>query len=868
MADQYTEEHAGLQPAPAVEAPAADTPQADSDAAILQEIRDNRKAVRAYEDLQRKAEAEEEAFEGEDMWDEAARTARAEHVDPETGDLIPAKPTLEAHLLDQNVQQVLSEGRRARLALTVKPKAGIANTKISGYYKGLVRSIQVDSNATVQRLWGLERAIKLGRGGYRVVADYASDGDFDLDLIIERILDYSQVWWDPYAQHPARKDAEWCLEEQPMSEATRKRRWPGKPIIAPQTGTDMEGEYAGWFEPDTENPANNRVLVATYRKVIHTKRTLAFHPTEGQKYLEDLSAEAQAAVKAGAPGTRLREVDERSVMIYIVDGTQVLERRPWHGKYIPMLEIIGREYIVKGKRRFKGIVANAMDILRAINVVLSAAVELGGMLPRSPYMMYAGQDAGFETEWNELFQANRTRIHVNAEDINGKPAPLPQRQVTEIQVQGMLLLLRALHEMYHAVTGSVAPQFRASDPKDRSGKAIDLLQAQAAAGTSGFLDNLASITMPYEGEVLIDAIPHYYDRPGRIVRVMGEENDDETAIMIRRPFIRRNGEPVPVPCPHCHGVGVMPAPILARLFNPAARGEQCQSCEGLGFATRETMPETWENQPVEYVDFSEGQYKVLAVIDRDFKTKQDEALMGMQALAEAVPQMVPLYADLWVRAMAFSGSNEIADRIKAHGPMGQTDEDMEDMPPAFQARYQALKGQHQQALAALEEAGKLLETDAIKTAGQKEIAVIKASLQAKLEGVKLQGKMLQVDKELQANAWVEKLRGDISRLQQESQQRHEIILELLKEQKEKEIERHSVELHDRAAAAAEARLGVREAQGAIREAVAGERDHARAAEESEKDRQHQAQLAREGQAGKERLTDKQLAAQREEDGRT
>ena len=55
--------------------------------------------------------------------------------------------------------------------------------------------------------------------------------------------------------------------------------------------------------------------------------------------------------------------------------------------------------------------------------------------------------------------------------VDGKPAPFPQRQQTELQVQGLMFLLRMLMDMYHAITGSVAPQLRAVNPYDRSGSA-------------------------------------------------------------------------------------------------------------------------------------------------------------------------------------------------------------------------------------------------------------------------------------------------------------------------------------------------------------------------------------------------------------
>jgi len=788
------------------------TPAQESDKALVQEVLDALKFGKTYEDLQRRAEDLELEF-LDDMWLAEHRTSREEKTDDE-GNKIPAKPTISVPLHDQIIQQVVTEARQARLALTVKPKAGLANTKIAGYFKGLIRSIQVESGALAIRIWALERTASVGRGGYRIIADYANDGDFDLDLIEERILDYSSIYWDPYGTAADRRNAGWNLEVEWFSEADRKRRWPNAPLQVPENAFDADSGWSDWFAADAENPEFRRVRVGTYRKVVHTTRTLAFHPAHGSTWLDKLPAEAQAAVTAGAEGTRQRDVDTRSVMIYICDGTQILERRPWHGRYIPVIETIGREYFFKGKRRFKGMLSNGIELERAINVCISAATEAAASMPRAPYIMYAGQDDGFEEEWNELFTANRSRVHVNAVDVDGKPAPIPQRQQTEIQANGLLVLIKMLHEMYHAVTGSVAPQMRAVNPYDRSGKAIEALQRQGQAGSSNFLDNLATISMPYEGMVLIDAIPHYYDREGRVVRVMGEENDDEIAIMIKRPFIRNaEGEPVGVPCQACQGKGVIPPPITAFWRQP----ETCPTCQGSTFATEETMPDEWKGKPVEYVDFGAGVYKVQAALDRDYKTKQDEALAGMAALAAAVPELVPVYADLWVRAMGFSGSNEIADRLQAQNPTAQSDEELGDIPPALKAKFQHLQHQHQQAMAALGETQKLLDTDAIKNASQKDIATIRAAVQYKIEGIKQQGKMMELARKGQLDERLEVLRGRIEGLHQDAEHKHEVLLQLLKELGAKEQERHSVALHDRAGAIAEARLEGREVRAEARE---------------------------------------------------
>jgi len=793
---------------------------------LLQEIRDNLDFAIAYEDVQRKAEKDELEFE-DDMWGQMARDARGEQADDTTGRTIPAKPTISVNLLDQNIQQVVSEARQARLSLTVKPRNGLATKGTAEYLKGLVRTIQVESGSLEVRLWGLERAAKVGRGGWLIEALYANDGDFDLELRENRILDYSTVYWDPYRQRADNSDADWCLVTDWISEKERKRRWKTKPLVQPEGGWTPDDN---WFAASQEKPDQKRCRIATYYKVMHQTFTLGYSPTFGNGWigkapegslLPVMPAAVAAALAGKAEGALTREVDHKTVQIYVVDGTQVLEEHPWHGQYIPVIETIGKEYFIRGKRRFKGIIANAVELLRAINVIISSATELAGTMPRTPYVGAEGQFEGHEDEWDLAAVKNYMRLEYKVVDIEGKPAPPPQRQQTELQVNGLLLLLRMMHEMFHAVTGSVAPQMRAVNPYDRSGKAIEALQRQGSAGTSNYLDNMATIAMLYEGKVLLDAIPHYYDKPGRVLRIAGEDHEDETAILLKVPFILdHEGTPIPVACPTCKGAGEVRSGIM-EFYQLQA----CPACHGNKQATKENMPPEWQGKPVEFVDFTEGEFKAVSAIDRSFNARQEEALAGMEALAKSAPELVPSYADLWVRSMGFSGANEIADRIKSRMPEG--DDDMQDIPPSLMGRFVRLKHEHQQAMQALQEAQKMLDSDAMKTAGQKDIAMIKAAVQGRLEQIKAQGKMLEVRASNSADQQLEVLRGRIAAMQQESEQQHEVLLQrmkeneaytlqLLKELGAKEQERHSVALHDAAAAKAAERADLSATAGDVR----------------------------------------------------
>lgn len=797
--DESVEEHAGqVQPGDKPKR----TPQEEAEKAIVQEVIDNLSFALSVYDEQINQEDEDIEFEDGTQWTEDALGSREEQTDEVTGRKTPGRPAITTNLVEQRVQQIVNEAREAQLSLSVTPKAGWSNTKQAGYLKGLIRTIQSDSGAGEVRLWSLERTVTCGRGFYEVTIDYANDGDFDADIIVSRILDQSSVYLDPYHRFADARDAGWGIITDVLSEEDRLRQWPTKPLDTPEGA--FEDKNNRWFS--ISDGKKRQCRVARYYKVVPSKKVLAFHHAIGKMQLDEMPEQYQREVLANAEGTRMREVGQR-VLRVVVDGTQVLERGWWLGREIPIIPTIGKEKVVKGKRKWKGVVNGLKDLNRGYNVAISSAVETAAKMPRAEYIMYEGQDEGYEEMWDDSPIKNYNRLYIKNVMLGDKSAPLPQRQHLEPELQGSLLLARSFKDDIASQSGQIDAA-RAINPYARSGKFVEALQRQGAAGTSNYLDNLGQISMMREGRVIMDLAPKVYDRPGRIISVMGEEKDDETAIMIRRPFVHdEEGNPIPVPCPQCQGKGAVPGPkVWWSILQPAP--VDCPACKGDGFARRETMPKEWNGQKVEYVDLSDGQFKLTVSIGRNFQNKQDEAMAAMAQLAEAAPALVPVYADLWVRATGFSGANEIADRIKKHNPYAGEDKGgAENMPPELMQRFKTLYAEHQEAMAELQKLTEILRSDAQKIHGQKEIAQMKAEAEQAIEHLRQQGKILAETDAQKGKLDLEAFRGDLESMRQESEHRHEIVLQLLKELGAKEIERHKANLHNEAAEIARREIG-------------------------------------------------------------
>ena len=805
------------------------SPQEQAEQDILQEIREHFALARSIESEQRRHEDEELSFE-QDPWTVERRKER-EHPgsDPVTGQLIPPRPALNINLLDQPIQQILNEARQAKLAVNVKPKAGLTTTKQARVMQGLLRSIQAESGALSVRLWAHERSVKVGRGAYRVRTEYANDGDFDLDIRLERILDQSTVYWDPYAQAADKRDAQWCLVTTTVSEAERKRLWPTHDLLPPEAGW-LEDDMAAWYLTAVEGEAT-AYTIGEYWRVVYRARELLYTPARGPTFLDQVPQAERERLKAemaADPQFRVRTVDVPSIRTYVVDATQILETHEWMGRFIPIIATIGKETLVKGKRGAKGMIRDAMDASRGYCVALSSAVQLAGSAPTAPYIMAAGQDEGFEAMWDDSPIKNYTRLYYNPTAVDGKLAPPPQRQQTEPAIQAVMFLARSLKEDVNIQMGSVSAIVRAVNPNERSGKAIEALQRQGAAGTSGYLDNLATISMPYEGMVLLDLIPKVYDRAGRILAVMTDDADEETAIMLKTPFVKsEDGMPVPVPCPTCGGQRQVTQFVREPTWNPipVPRRVSCPDCEGRGTATVETMPEEYEGKAVEYVDLSDGTFKIAVAVGRGYQTKQEETLDALMQLAQATPELVPFYIDLLIKSMGFPGSNEIVERLQATLPQLQkADEGDAKIPPQVAQQIQALQQEHEAALAELQKATEALKTDQVKMAGQAQIQAMKAEAAAGLESLKQQGKAAEAMLKADTTTGVAQLKATVDRWIAESEQKHEVLLELLKQKGDVRLERLDQQ-GEAAAAERAAQVGAaREARVAAREDVRADRD--------------------------------------------
>jgi hypothetical protein len=671
------------------------------------------------------AEAKQREREQEDLrfvdfdqqWPDDVKQARNGYQPGNGLPAVPARPCLTINKLRQPVEQVANQARQARLALKFAPKSSGANQDIADSFEDIVRAVQANSRASLARQWAFDRAAKCGRGFYRILTEYSNDGDNDLDIVYKRILNQASVYLDPAAQEPDWSDGDYAFVTEDIPWSRYKRAFPKSKLAecSEDALTGIGNEKPTWVK---DTPDGKLVRIAEYWAVERERVPVTLYslPDGTEKNLTEEEAAQQPGAQpildeaTGKPITR--QIERRTVRFYKINAIEVLEESDWPGRYIPIVPVIGQEVNVNGERRWTGIVRPAMDAQRMYNYYASSEAEQVGLAPRAPYVAYAETIEGYEAYWQQANTRNWPYLPVKAaRDGQGNLLPPPQRQTFEPAIQATVLAKQGADGDIKATTGIFDPSLGNLSPGERSGKAILALQKQAEQGTSGFLDNLAQMSMNYEGKILRDLIPKVYNRPGRVVAAIGED-DDARQIMLGRPFKVDNGTPVP-----------------ADPRDPSAK----------------------------VIDLAKGEYSVAITVGKSFTTRREEASSAMGELMSAAPQLVPVMADKYVENLDFPGARQIADRLKKQLPP--------DLQEGGDSNPEVLKGKLEQAGKAIEVMSKELEAknEFIRTEQVKAQAGLQEKLLQEQAENQRQAEKIAAEKQIAAlKAFVELAKAEIA----------------------------------------------------------------------------------------------------------
>lgn len=429
------------------------------------------------------------------QWAEDVRTRRSAWNDP----------CLEFNQLKQFVHQIVNDQRQNRPGIRVHPNDGKASEEVSEILQGLIRGIEYESSAEAAYDSGYQGAVVGGRGYWRIVSDYATDGGFEQSLCIRQIPDPLSVYPDIDFTMPDGSDMRYCFVTEALPRKEFERRYP-------------DADPDSWDTTDQDWVTDDKVVVADYYRRLCIKKTIVQMSDGSSGPKDDLPKELPLGVSILAE----RETEEYKVEWYkIAGGNEVLEKHDWPGTYIPVICCMGDTIIVDGKRVFQGAIRMAKPAQQYFNYGMTAQAIHLALTPRAPWVVAEGQIEGYEDVWANANARNYSALPYKPVSIDGTPVPPPMRQPPSTpdagffnwcqQTQGLLRNTTGMYENSLGMRG-----------QEQSGRAILAREKQGDNATFHFVDNL-SRAIALTGKILVDLIPHYYDTE-RIVHIIGPDD--------------------------------------------------------------------------------------------------------------------------------------------------------------------------------------------------------------------------------------------------------------------------------------------------------------------------------------------------------
>jgi hypothetical protein len=448
-----------------------------------------------------------------DQWPDDIRRER--EADIENG----PRPCLTIDKINQYIVQVVNDVRQGKPGINVRPQDDVADPQTAKILKGLIRNIEDQSKADIAYATALENAAKMGLGFFRITAEYTSEDSFDQDLFIRPLPNTFAVYLGHHIM-PDGSDAEegWIVESMAVNDF--KEKYPNAKWKEDEFD-DLGEHMAYWHTGET-------VTVVEYYCFDRKREDLYFlgdgtsiFKTEYDKWPEEVAGpKPKIAKKRSSYRKQLKWAKHT--------GIEILDQRDLPGQFIPIVEVIGRESFVEGKRHLWGLVRPAKDSLRMYNYFASTITEKMALAPKAPFIGAVGQFATFPDQWRKANRVAYSVLQYDALEVNGNAVPPPQRQGA---VPMEAALLNQMQVIEHDVQTSLG-MFKAAtgeSESQQSGRAILALQRESDTGTYHFGANLG-VSIRHGGRILLDLIPPYYDTK-RVVRIIGEDGEVQNATL-------------------------------------------------------------------------------------------------------------------------------------------------------------------------------------------------------------------------------------------------------------------------------------------------------------------------------------------------
>ena len=434
---------------------------------------------------------------------------------------LEARPCLTINKIDPYIRQVTNQQRQARPRIKVHGTNTSSNEKLAEILTGVIRHIEVNSDADQAYDTAFDYSVRMGWGYFRVITDYIRDDSFDQEIYIRPIDNPFTVYFDPNSILPDGSDADRCLITTVIEKKIFQEMYPDADLGS--------FTYRGTGDDSAEWIMKDDIRIAEY---FYTERKAAklVQLSDGTAVFKDELPDQAILAMAGITIVSERDSMRKQIKWCKLTAMEVLEERDWPGKYIPIVPVYGQQLVIESKRKKYGLVRNAKDPQRMLNFWQTSITESVALAPKAKWLMAEGQDEGHEMEWASANIKSSPVLRYKQKDIEGVPASAPTRLQPEPPPAGILAASASINNDLQAVLGIFDPNQMPSG--NLSGKAINGQQQQIDLTNFHYFDNLTR-SIRYAGKILLDLIPKIYDHE-RVMRIIGYDNQPELVVLNQR----------------------------------------------------------------------------------------------------------------------------------------------------------------------------------------------------------------------------------------------------------------------------------------------------------------------------------------------
>jgi hypothetical protein len=588
---------------------------AEDDAEIIAEAKQRFAVCEAWESHARENALRDARFANGDAYNN-------DQWPPATMGMRGDKPCLTTNKTRQHNLHIVNDARQHKAAIKVTPTGQGATFEAAEVFSAIIRRIEYQSKAMDAYSTAIYHQVESGIGYVRVETDYADNEGFDQEIWIKRVKDPRDVYLDPDASEYDKGDMKFAFY---FTKTPRKEFEAKYPKARPDVGQTLDYAMDNW-------DSREFVMEAEYwRRGVKDDE---LHELMDGTTVRD--SKLPPGAKAKLQIKRSRKVSEPEIEWFQFAGNEIVERKVWPGKYIPIVPFIGEEIVLDGLMDRKGHTRAMIHPQQMLNYWISEATAQVALQTKSPYIAMAEAIEG-KNHWADANTSSLSVLTYNGFDETGqKQYERPQREPPPQMAQAYLEGIQIARQDMLEVSGQYQAEMGAPG-NERSGVAIQQRQREGDTATYHYIDNQAK-GIRQVGRICLDLIPKIYD-VARVIKIMAE--DDTQSDVHIDPGLQ---------VAHQH---VMPPQAPGQPPQPVTPDQAKQATED----PKSPDPRVIFNPKI-------GCYDVEADVGPSFGTQREEAANAFTQIMATNKEAFPIVGDFWARNSDFPGADELAERLK------------------------------------------------------------------------------------------------------------------------------------------------------------------------------------------------------------